>query len=483
MKSERAHVRVDRSAVASRWAARMTVVALAAVAVLPASAVAQTATPAGPTTAERPPSIATGSTIAPATYVHVGTLLAVPGREPRRDQTIVVRAGKIERVADGFLPPEPGAKLVDLRDRFVLPGLIDLHVHFASTGQPLRARLEALNRDAEAATLAGARYARVTLEAGFTTVRDLGGDGRMLRALAQSIESGEQPGPTIVYAGRMISVTAGHGDPANGVAREYAGVLREMGTGLCNGPEECRRAVREQVALGAGVIKFAATGGVGSNIAAGLGQQMSLEEMKAIVETAHQFGLRATAHAHGVDGINAALTAGVDSIEHCTFMNAESHALYRKSGAVCVPTGLAPIAAAQQARRGERPVATLAKAEEAVAAHAKNLAAAVRAGVPIAFGTDAGVFEHGTNGGEFALLVQAGMTPMAAIRAATVVAAEQLNRAARIGTIEAGKDADLIAVGGDPLADVRTLENVEFVMRRGVVHKAGGQRQAFPPAG
>jgi imidazolonepropionase-like amidohydrolase len=462
------------------WLASATLTTAAAFA-HPAASVQVAASAVAPALAASVPAVATGSTLAPVTYVHAGTLLALPGREPRRNQTIVVRAGKIERVADGFLPPENGAQLVNMRDRFVLPGLIDLHVHMLNTGQPLRARLDALNRDAETTAFGGARHARVTLEAGFTTVRDLGADGRTLRALAQAIESGDQPGPTIVYAGRMISVTAGHGDPANGVAREFAGVLREQGTGLCDGPDECRRAVREQVALGAGVIKFAATGGVGSNIAAGLGQQMSLAEMQAIVETAHQFGLRATSHAHGVDGINAALTAGVDSIEHCTFMNAESHALFRKTGAACVPTALAPIAAAEQARRGERPAATLAKAEEAVAAHATNLAAAVKAGVPIAFGTDAGVFEHGTNGREFALLVQAGMTPMAAIRAATVVGAEQLNRSDRIGTIEAGKDADIVAVVGDPLADVRALETVDFVMRRGVVHKLGGQRQPFPP--
>jgi imidazolonepropionase-like amidohydrolase len=435
-----------------------------------------------PTPAERPPAVATGSTLAPATYVHAGTLLAVPGREPRRNQTIVVRAGKIERVADGFLPPEPGARLVDLRDRFVLPGLIDLHVHILALGQPLRARLEALNRDAETIGFGGARHARITLEAGFTTVRDLGADGRTVRALAQAIEAGDQPGPTIVHAGQMISVTAGHGDPANGVAREYERVLRDRDTGLCDGPESCRKAVREQVALGAGVIKFAATGGVTSNIGAGLAQQMSLEEMKAIVETAHQFGLRATAHAHGVDGINAALTAGVDSIEHCTFMDAESHALFKKSGAVCVPTALVAAVGLERLRRSEQPAEMLAKAAAASAAQPRNLAAAVKAGVPIAFGTDAGVFEHGINGREFALIVQAGMTPMAAIRAATVVAAEQLKRADRIGAIEAGKDADLVAVTGDPLADVRALETMDFVMRRGVVHKLGGQRQPFPPA-
>lgn len=426
---------------------------------------------------------ATGSAPAaapPVTHVHAGTLLAIPGQPPRRNATVVVRGGRIEAVLDGFAPAPPGGRVVDLRDRFVLPGLIDLHVHVFQLGQPLRARVEALNRDFETVAFGGAKNARITLEAGFTTVRDLGSDGRAIRALAQAIEQGDQVGPSIVYAGRMVSITAGHGDPANGVAREFAPALREAGTGVCDGADACRRAVREQIAMGAGVIKFAATGGVGSNIAAGLGQQMSLDEMKAIVETAHQFGLRATAHAHGADGIKAALSAGVDSIEHCTFMDAEAHALFRRNGAYCVPTALAPLAAAEQARRGERPPATLAKAEEAAAAHAKNLAAAVQAGVPIAFGTDSGVFEHGVNGREFKLLVDAGMTPMQAIRAATVVAADQLGRAARIGSIEAGKDADLIAVEGDPLADVTRLERVDFVMRRGTVHRLDGKRQPFP---
>lgn len=415
----------------------------------------------------------------PVTHVHAGTLLAVPGQPPRRNATVVVRDGRIESVLDGFVPAPAGGRVVDLRERFVLPGLVDLHVHMLQLGQPLRARVEALNRDVENNVFSGARNARVTLEAGFTTVRDLGSDGRSIRALAQAIEQGEQPGPTIVYAGRGISITAGHGDSSNGVAREFAASLR--GTGVCDGPDACRRAVREQVGIGAGVIKFVATGGVNSNIAAGLGQQMMPDEMKAVVETAHQFGLKATAHAHGVDGIKAALRAGADSIEHCTFMDEEAHALFKKNGAYCIPTALAPLTAADQARRGERPPATLAKAEEAAAAHAKNLAAAIRAGVPIAFGTDSGVSEHGINAREFQLLVNAGLTPAQAIRAATVVAAEQVGRAQRIGTLEPGKDADIIAVAGDPLADVTRLESVEFVMRRGVVHRLDGRRQAFPP--
>jgi imidazolonepropionase-like amidohydrolase len=318
------------------------------------------------------------------------------------------------------------------------------------------------------------------LENGFTTLRDLGGDPFALRALTGAIASGDVVGPTIVYAGRAVAVTAGHGDPANGLNREQRDLVRERSVGVCNGPDDCRRAVREQVAMGAGVIKITATGGVGSNIAAGLGQQMFPDEMRAVVETAKMFGLKVAAHAHGKDGIKAALEAGVSSIEHCTFTDAETNALFKKTGAYCVPTALAPLAAVDQARRGERPPASLPKAEETVAAHAKNIAAAIKDGVKIAFGTDTGVSQPKDISREFGLLVKYGMTPMQAIRAATVEAATLLGRADRIGTIEAGKDADLVAVAGDPLADISQMERIGFVMRRGAVVKLDGQRQPFP---
>jgi imidazolonepropionase-like amidohydrolase len=208
---------------------------------------------------------------------------------------------------------------------------------------------------------------------------------------------------------------------------------------------------------------------------------MFAEEMKAIVDTAHMFGRKAAAHAHGQNGIKAALEAGVDSIEHGTYTDAETNALFKKTGAWLVPTFVAPHAALAQARAGARSKATLEKAEEAAAAHAKNMAAAVKAGVKFAFGTDSGVSDHGKNALEFAHLVNAGMTPAAAIRAATIDAAALLGREERIGTLEPGKDADIIAVAGRPLNDVTELERVRFVMRRGVVHKLGGARQAFPP--
>jgi imidazolonepropionase-like amidohydrolase len=239
--------------------------------------------------------------------------------------------------------------------------------------------------------------------------------------------------------------------------------------------------VRSQIGQGADVIKFTATGGVNSNIAGGLGQQMFADEMKAIVDTAHLFGRKVAAHAHGADGIKAALEAGVDSIEHATYTDAETNALFKRSSAWLVPTMVAPHAALAQARAGARTKATLEKAEQAVIAHNENIAHAVRDEVRIAFGTDTGVSDHGKNAQEFGLLVKAGLKPAAAIRAATSDAATLLDRSQQIGTIEPGKDADIIAVVSSPLDDVSVLERVRFVMRKGVVHKLDGARQPFPP--
>jgi imidazolonepropionase-like amidohydrolase len=417
----------------------------------------------------------------PAVFIHAGALLDKPGQEPRGPTTIIVRGGRVEAVRDGLVPPEAGARLVDLSKQFVLPGLIDMHVHIFSDDDKMRARLEMANRDIEDNLLIGVDNARRTLGAGFTTIRDLGSDVRSVTALRDAIASGLIQGPTIVAAGSGISVTAGHGDGANNLNRDLTAVARARGTNVCNGAEDCRRAVREQISQGADVIKFAATGGVLSNVAGGLKRQMFPDEMKAIVETAHMFGRKVAAHAHGQDGIKAALEAGVDSIEHGSFTDAETNALFKRLGTWLVPTLLAPQAAVSQGRAGSRSKASLEKAEEAMAAHAKNAAAAIRDGVKIAFGTDTGVSSHGLNAQEFNLMVRAGMSPAAAIRAATVDAATLLGRTNTIGTLEPGKDADLIAVASSPLADVTELERVRFVMRRGVIHKLDGAPQAFPP--
>jgi imidazolonepropionase-like amidohydrolase len=412
------------------------------------------------------------------TYIHAGRLLDQPGREPRGQSTIIVRDGKIAEVRDGFATPEDGAKVVDLKSAFVLPGLIDMHVHISSDDNLLRSRLESSGRDVEDVFIIAQGNARRTLEAGFTTIRDLGGDGRTTTTLRDAINNGVIVGPTVIPAGTMISVTGGHGG-INGLNRTLTHAVAAERTNICDGPDSCASAVRAQISIGAEVIKFAATGGVRSNVAGGLGKQMSDAEMKSVVDTAHSFGRKVTAHAHGKEGIDAALRAGVDSIEHGSFIDDETVKLFKASNAALVPTAVAPIAALAQARRGDAPGPQLAKAEEAAAAHAASMARAIRGNVRILFGTDSGVAPHGDNAKEFALMVKAGMTPAQAIKAATSDNAAELDRP--IGAILAGRDADIIAVAGDPLADVTVLEKVDFVMRRGVVHKDGGKRQAFPP--
>lgn len=414
----------------------------------------------------------------PTTYIHAGQLLDQPGKAPRGQSTIIVRDGKVAEVRDGFASPEAGARLLDLSSQFVLPGLIDMHVHISSDDNLLRSRLEGPSRDVEDVFVIAQGNARLTLEAGFTTVRDLGGEGRATATLRDAINNGVIVGPTIIPAGTMVSVTGGHGG-VNGLNRTYTRAVAAERTNVCDGPDSCASAVRQQISIGAEVIKFAATGGVRSNVAGGLGKQMTDAEMKAIVDTGHSFGRKVTAHAHGKEGIDAALRAGVDSIEHGSFIDDDTVKLFKAEGAALVPTAVAPIAALAQARRGDAPGPQLAKAEEAAAAHADSMARAIKGGVRILFGTDSGVAPHGANAKEFALMVKAGMTPAQAIKSATTDNAAELDRP--IGAILPGRDADIIAVAADPLADVTALEKVDFVMRRGVVHKIGGKRQAFPP--
>ncbi|MEG3167309.1 amidohydrolase family protein [Sphingomonas sp. LB3N6] len=405
-------------------------------------------------------------------YIHAGTLLDRPGQTPRGNTTIVVRDGKVVELRDGFVAPEQGATLVDLRTAFVLPGLVDMHVHlWGIGGDPMRARLEALNRDRFDDEMTAVANARTTLDAGFTSVRDLGGDPRGIRALRDAIDAGTVDGPSITNAGEMISVTGGHGDGGNGLAEEFADMVHSREVNLCDGPDDCRRAVRAQVALGGRVIKFAATGGVLSNVSGGLGRAMTPEEMRAIIETAHALGRKVAAHSHAAEGTKAALEAGVDSIEHGTFLDDDTIRLFKTKGAYLVPTEIAPVAALAQARGGALPPATIVKAEAAAAAMAASHRRAYAAGVKVAFGTDTGVSKHGDNATEFALMVQNGLTPTQAIAAATIGAADLLGRD-DIGTLAPGKTADIIAVATSPLNDVTQLERVTFVMHRGIVAKS-----------
>ena len=421
---------------------------------------------------------AVAQTPSATTWIHAGHLIDRPGEAPRGPSTIVVRDGKVAEIRDGLVPAEAGATLIDLSRDTVLPGLIDMHVHLLGIGgDPLRARLLRLTTEPEDAVFYGAGNARRTLEAGFTTVRDLGGSARGIRALRDAIERGDVTGPTIVNAGEPISVTGGHGDPLNGLAEPFAHAVAEGVENTCDGPDDCRRAVRRQIGLGAQVIKFMATGGVLSNVSGGLGRAMQPEEMKAIVETAHALGRKTAAHSHAAEGTRAAVEAGVDTIEHGTFLDDATIKAMKTHGTWLVPTMLAPRAALAQARGGMLPPATIPKAEQAAAAAMESHRRAIAAGVKIAFGTDTGVSKHGDNAQEFALMVAAGMTPAQAIKAATVGAAEALDRSAQFGRIAPGMPADIIAVDGDPLADVRQLEDVDFVMKGGRIVKQEGASQ------
>jgi imidazolonepropionase-like amidohydrolase len=404
-----------------------------------------------------------------AKCVQAGRLLADPASgRVLRDQTVTVQGGRITAVTPGFTQTT-GCEVVDLRDSFVLPGLIDSHVHLTGESNPNQ-RLEEVTQSSAEQAMVGARYAKRTLDAGFTTVADLGADNNAIFALRKATASGDVPGPRIIASGSSVSIHGGHGD-ANGFRDDVMHLMR--GSSICSGAEDCRRAVRQQVQQGADVIKITATGGVLSNTAAGLGQQFADEELAAIVDSAHRMGRKVTAHAHGGDGVNAFLKAGGDSIEHGTYLDAESIRLFKARGAYLVPTLMAGDYVARIAN-GPGNFFTPAQTAKAREAGPKMLDMARRAhagGVKIAFGTDSGVSAHGDNAGEFALLVRAGMTPLQAIQSATVNAADHLGLAAEIGTLAPGKAADLVAVRGDPLADVTELGRMRFVMKGGTVHR------------
>jgi imidazolonepropionase-like amidohydrolase len=342
-------------------------------------------------------------------------------------------------------------------------------VHLTSQQGPEQ-RLDRFLKTKAALALDGAGYAWKTLQAGFTTVVDLGGPNEAVFALRDAINQGKVPGPRVLAAGSAVSAHGGHGD-ANGMPDELVHQFRSQS--VCSGVDDCRRAVRDQIRSGADVIKVHSTGGVLSITAAGLAQQLSDEELKAIVQTAHAMGRKVTSHAHGGDGVNAFLRAGGDSIEHGTYLDAESIRLFKQNGAYLVPTLMAGDFVARVANS---PTNYLTPSQSAKAREAgpKMLDMARRAhagGVKIAFGTDTGVSAHGDNAQEFALLVRAGMTPLQAIQSATVVAAEHLRLSDQIGSLKPGKAADFIAVRGDPLRDVTELQRVTFVMKGGKVHK------------
>jgi imidazolonepropionase-like amidohydrolase len=413
-------------------------------------------------TAPATPQAAEGAGI---THLWAGRLLAEPGRGLATAQTVVIERGRIVRVVPGYVPVPQGGETLDLRGMTVLPGLIDAHVHLLFETGPDR-RLDAVTMSEAAVVLQGAEYAERTLKAGFTTVQDVGGSDAIF-ALRDSIAKGETLGPRIRAAGSSITPTGGHGD-SHGYRLDVLDLMQSRT--VCDGPADCRRAVRDAVRRGADLIKITATGGVLSNTAAGVERQFFDDEFEAIVGAARMMGRQVTAHAHGVTGVNAALRAGVNSIEHGTYLDAESVRLFRQNRATLVPTVLAGAHVAAEAQNSQwMSPAVRAKALEIGPRMLGMLRRAREGGVNIVFGTDTGVSPHGQNAREFALWVEAGFTPEQAIRAATVLAAEHLQLSDQIGRIAPGLMADIIAVGADPLTNVRELESVDFVMKGGAV--------------
>jgi imidazolonepropionase-like amidohydrolase len=395
--------------------------------------------------------------------VHAGRLIADPARPAAGPSTITITDGRISAVAGGFQPAPAGARLIDMRGKTVLPGLIDTHTHLSGDpgGDYWR---DAIDTD-EWSGMLGAKNARITARAGFTTVRDVGAARNVIFALRRATAEGIVPGPRILTSGSSISIIGGHAD-VSGFRPEVNQALQ--GNNTCTGPEQCAARVREASRDGADLIKITATGGVLSQQARGLGQHFTDPELKAIVDTAHSLGLKVAAHAHGARGIEAAARAGVDSIEHGTFADPRAIAAMKASGTAMVPTLMAFTGISEGLQRNAYTPAVAAKVRMTLSEVGKAARAARAAGVAVVFGTDSSVYEHGRNAQEFALLIdKVGMSPAEAIGSATTAAAELLGMENEIGRIAPGYSADLIAVSGDPLRDVRALEKVDWVMVRG----------------
>jgi imidazolonepropionase-like amidohydrolase len=405
---------------------------------------------------------------APASIaIRAGKVLDVRTGNYAADQIIWIEGDRIKAIGNASdisskLPP--ATKMLDLSKSTILPGLIDCHTHLTST--PYDSGPAGLHRSYPRQALTGARNARVTLEAGFTTVRNVGAAGYSDIALRDAIKAGDVPGPRMLVSGPPLSITGGHGDQ-NFLAPQFAW----SDDGVADGVDGVEKKVRENIKYGADVIKFMATGGVlseGDNPALA---QYSPEEMKAIVDTAHGLGRKVAAHAHGAIGIKYAVLAGVDSIEHGSYINDEDIQLMKERGTYLVPTVYLEDWLMENVQVLGLTPNMIEKAKLVLPIAQQNLSHAFKSGVKVALGTDAAVYPHGLNGHEFGKMVQMGLSPLQAIQAGTVNAADLLGWSDRVGTLEPGKYADIVAVQGDPLADVHLLENVQFVMKGGEVIK------------
>lgn len=398
-----------------------------------------------------------------------GKLIDVKSKKVADNVSVIIEGNKIADVITGFVNGGSADKVIDLKALTVMPGLMDMHVHLEHETKK-GAVAETFTMNAPDIAFESVKYARETLMAGFTTVRDLGGTGVNI-SLRNAINKKLIVGPRIFTAGKTIASTGGHADPTNGYRKDLMGDPGPA-AGVINGPDEARKAVRQRYKDGSDLIKITATGGVLSQAKDASGAQFTEEEIKAIVTTAKDYGFKIAAHAHGAEGMKRAIRAGVTSIEHGTFMDDEAIELFKKYGTWYVPTIIAGKATGDSAKiPGYYSEIVTPKALSVGPKIQATFAKAYKAGVKIAFGTDAGVFMHGKNWKEFVYMVEGGMPSMEAIRSATVNGAELLGLWDKLGSIEKGKLADIIAVDGDPVKDISVMEKVKFVMKEGSVYK------------
>ena len=406
-----------------------------------------------------------------ATIIHAGRLIDGVGDEPRSEVSLVIEEGRIARIAAGYVEPAEGDKLISLRDHTVMPGLMDMHTHLMSQHSK-DSYTERFFMDQTEYVLRSTVHARRTLMAGFTTVRDLGDNGINSISLRKAINEGWVVGPRIFTSGKSLATTGGHADPTNALRGDYrrdAGPLE----GVINGVDDARKAVRQRYKDGADLIKLTATGGILSLAASGDNPQFTEEELRAVVSTAKDYNMTVAVHAHGSEGMKRAVLAGVDSIEHGTFMTDEIIALMKERGTYWVPTNMAGEWVTEKSKDPDYfPAVVRPKAAAIGPAIRATFRKAHAAGVKIAFGTDSGVSAHGDNAREFELMVEGGMPPMKAIQAATREAARLLKIEDRLGTLEEKRLADVVAVEGNPLEDIRAMRRVVFVMKDGTVFKS-----------
>lgn len=406
-----------------------------------------------------------------ATYIHAGKLIAADNDKVQQNVTVIVDGNKIKSIQSGFIEAGENDTLVDLSDYTLMPGLMDMHTHLTFEHNGPSTYLERFTLNEADYTIQAVAYAKITLMAGFTTVRNLGDGYNETVALRNAIGKGKIPGPRVFTAAKSIATTGGHADPSNGRAKV---ISTDPGPaeGVINGVAEARKAVRQRYKDGADLIKITATGGVLSVAKSGQNPQFMTDEVQAIVDTAKDYGMTVAVHAHGKEGMERAIKAGVNSIEHGTFMDKQTFKLMKKNGTYYVPTIMAGNFVAEKAKiDGYFPDLVRPKAAAIGPKIKQTFTKAYKAGVKIAFGTDSGVSAHGDNGLEFVLMVEAGMKPIEAIRSATYHGAVLLNELENLGTVEAGKFADLVAVKGDPLANIEEMRDIDFIMKDGVIYK------------